>query len=205
MIAEEQVSTLERINTIAFRYLLEKGYEATNMRTISDEVGIKASSLYFYYKSKKEMFIHIYNSIYEGQLQRIKKSINLNKDLSSEEQLYLIFKNGITACVHNSAPYRFILRYQLFPAEELPEESRNLLYSWLGEELQLLKPIIQEYMQSKHYSAIYNEELLFHRFKMFQNSIINEMIISGIAVEEEILDFYWNRIWNDRDSRKQDI
>jgi AcrR family transcriptional regulator len=50
-------STKDKISYVAFKLFLEKGYEATNMREISNEVGIKASSLYFYYESKQELFL----------------------------------------------------------------------------------------------------------------------------------------------------
>ena len=48
--------TRERILNTALEMFSEKGYSAVSMRDISAAVGIRASSLYYYFKGKQDIF-----------------------------------------------------------------------------------------------------------------------------------------------------
>ena len=50
------IETKEAIMNTALKMFSEKGYAAVSMRDISGEVGIRASSIYYYFKSKQDIF-----------------------------------------------------------------------------------------------------------------------------------------------------
>ena len=194
---ESEETTLTLIDKVAFTLLLEKGYEGTNMRKISEEVGIKASSVYFYYKSKKDIFISIYGKLFDDQINSIKNVIMINKGVSIREQLYLIFRNGIKNCINNSAPEKFILRYRIFPTEDIVYESRIIYENAMEKEFQILQSIFEEYIKLYSKNSDINEKYIFNQFKNFQNIMIYQMILSGLSVKDEEIQKQWNKFEND--------
>lgn len=63
------MSTKEEIIKAATRLFAEKGYEGMTMKEIANEVGIKPPSVYAFFKSKEDVFMHIYNDILMGHLE----------------------------------------------------------------------------------------------------------------------------------------
>lgn len=185
--AEKGITTLDRINQIAFIHLLEKGYEGTNLRKISDEIGIKAASLYFYYKSKKDMFMAIYASILEGQLTLMREIIDLNKDLSYQEQLFLIFRSGIKSCINNCVIHKFIMRYRVFAPSEVVTEAREIYKSYQTEEFELLSPLMQQCISQSVSYTDRDLDFLYHNFRQLQDNVIYEMILSGLVIKDEAI------------------
>lgn len=49
------MNTKERIMDVALHMFSEKGYEATSIRNICSEVGIKESTLYYHFKNKQDI------------------------------------------------------------------------------------------------------------------------------------------------------
>ncbi|MFA9463794.1 MAG: TetR/AcrR family transcriptional regulator [Velocimicrobium sp.] len=190
-----EFSTEQKIREVAFRDFLEKGYEATNLRDISKEVGIKASSIYFYYKSKKDLFVKIYDSICYEQMEKIKKIVELKEGLPAKEVLYLVFLNRLQTCINYSAPFKFLLRYRLFPADELQNETRDRYKNWQDEEFNVLQPIIVSCIASNDINQRINEKVFFQKYKRLENEHINEMLIAGIVIAEDEIESNWKNFW----------
>lgn len=49
-------NTKDRILEISLKLFSDKGYAALSMRDLSEAIGIRASSIYYYFKSKQEIF-----------------------------------------------------------------------------------------------------------------------------------------------------
>ncbi len=185
-------STLERIDRIAFVHLLEKGYEGTNMRTISGEIGIKASSLYFYYKSKKDMFLAIYDQILKDLLSSLNNIIESNHELAPIEQLFFVFQNGINSCLSNYAAHKFILRYQVFAPDEIALEAREIYKAYHAKELEVMTPILERSFAQNGTNSGSDMGLLHNKFRQLQSNMIYEMILTGIAMKEDDILQEWN-------------
>ena len=195
-VAENTETTLELINKVAFTYMLEKGYEGTYMRKVSDEVGIKTASLYFYYKSKKDMFLTILNKIFEDQYEAKKDVLKRNQDLPPRDQLFIVFRSIINACTFNSDTYKFIIRYRFFPEEEIRDESRMLFEQWFNEEFDLMMPILLQSIATYPELKDTDIQWIYHQYQKLQNSIICEILISGLAIKEEEIIFSWDKFWD---------
>lgn len=48
-----------------YRLVAEKGYDKTSIGQISEEIGIKKASIYYYFKSKEDIFIQLVKKLYE--------------------------------------------------------------------------------------------------------------------------------------------
>ena len=55
----EQPAARTRILDIAAAMILERGYDATSLRQLADEVGMKAGSLYYHFSSKEQLLTAI--------------------------------------------------------------------------------------------------------------------------------------------------
>lgn len=109
------LSTNDKIKYVAFKLFLEKGYEATNIREICREVGIKPSSLYFYFKSKQELFFRIYDEVWEDKIRFIESIEDLKQDIPPDIKLYTLFKSIIEYCSKDISKQKFLLRSPLHP------------------------------------------------------------------------------------------
>jgi AcrR family transcriptional regulator len=85
----------EKILQISTKWLIKKGYCGTSMSIIAKECGIHKSSLYHYFESKEALVL----LIVENQIQNLKKSFGVNKNLKNKkltdyffEELYNYFE-----------------------------------------------------------------------------------------------------------------
>lgn len=193
---KNQLTTKEAIADIAFRYFLEKGYEATNLRKISDEVGIKAASIYFYYSSKKELFNEIFNEHCQQILEPVKHQL-LEETGEAVVRLKNVFIAGIKTSMENNASYRFWIRYLMFPPEELLMDIRHHNEQWQDKEYELCKKLLTECINGYKLVGELEPKLLFSQLKRYQRSIIFEILITGIAADHETIDYHWNRFWKE--------
>ncbi len=59
-------STRERILEVALRLFTEKGYDATSLREISEELGVTKAALYYHFRTKEEILSSLMASLEEG-------------------------------------------------------------------------------------------------------------------------------------------
>ncbi|MCG8327694.1 MAG: TetR/AcrR family transcriptional regulator [Chitinophagales bacterium] len=92
-------STKENIRSCAARLFRKKGYKATSMRDIAEEVGIKAASIYNHISSKQELFSELLLQV-AHLFTKGMKDINTSS-LSAEEKLEKL----IALHIHLTAEY----------------------------------------------------------------------------------------------------
>lgn len=189
-------TTNDKIRYVAFRFFLEKGYEATNIRDICKEVEIKASSLYFYYKSKEELFFSIYDEIWEEKIKYLEDMEELRRDISPDIKLHIIFKKLMEYTLRDFTRQKFMIRYHLFPAVDISNGIREKLKYWGTKENEIILDIFKQcidcnILDSKRESIDYLQE-----FKDVINTQIIEMIISNIKISSPKIDMLWMRFWN---------
>ena len=74
-----------KIKEISLKLFALKGYEATTMRDIANEVGIKAPSIYSHYTNKQTIFLELVDDLFK---QFTWESIDINK-LSKQDNFNL--------------------------------------------------------------------------------------------------------------------
>lgn len=58
-------TTKNKIVATMYDLVAEKGYDKTSIGQISDSIGIKKASVYYYFKSKEEIFLQMVQELYE--------------------------------------------------------------------------------------------------------------------------------------------
>lgn len=70
-----ELTTEARILKVASRLFYERGYKATTMRALAEQVGIKGSSIYNHFSDKQAILVRIsldgMREFYEGALERV--------------------------------------------------------------------------------------------------------------------------------------
>ena len=187
-------STRDRIFYSSFKLFLENGYEATNIRDICKEVGIKASTLYFYYKSKQDLFFYIYDGICLDYIKYIQDIEGLKQDISVKEKLYILLKQKIEYYVLDISKRKFILRYHLFPPEEISNVIREKYKFYNSEENKI---ILDSISNSQHKNEFINQNIddYLMQYKKLENHLVYEMIISNIKINDEVVRKLWDMLW----------
>lgn len=188
-----QVKTIELIREVAFRHFLEKGYEAANLNKIASEVGIKTASLYFYYNSKKDLFLDIINRAITRQLEMLVEISQPKQQMVAMEKLHQIYIKCVEDGQNNCIEYRLILRNRLFPAEELCEEIKNIFLIWQEKELSILEPLIANSINAQDEESQKQIKMIYYQFKKSLYSVIYGVIISGVAVKKEEVEGQWTQ------------
>ncbi|MPW27301.1 TetR family transcriptional regulator [Alkalibaculum sp. M08DMB] len=185
--------TNSKIRDVAFKLFLEKGYEATNIRDICKEVNIKPSSLYFYYKSKEELFINIYDDIWIGKMDYLKSLIVLEKD-NTKMKLYYLYKEMISYYSDNIVQQKFLLRYHLFPPRELLESISAKYKTWIFKENKVKFELVTKFLDVDRLGEI-NPGNYLDEYKRFEYSQLTNMVITNIKMSDKEIDTLWSKFW----------
>ena len=80
------MTTREQIIEAAAQLFAEHGYEGMTLKAIAQKVGIKAPSIYAYYKNKEDVLLHIYKNVLRSHYQLASDNAQLNDTLSVKQQ-----------------------------------------------------------------------------------------------------------------------
>lgn len=183
-------TTSDRIFYISFKLFLENGYEATNIRDICNEVGVKASTIYFYYKSKRDLFFYIYDEICSDYINYLRNIEQLNKGISIKKKLYLLLKKKIEYYITDMSRRKFILRCHLFPPEEISNIIREKYKFYANEENKITLDIIGNLqLENKFINENIDSYLL--KCKKLENHLVYEMMVYNTKISDEAIIKLW--------------
>jgi AcrR family transcriptional regulator len=186
-------ATRDRIFYTSFKLFLETGYEATNMRDICNEVGIKASTVYFYYKSKQNLFFYIYDNICMDYLKHIQSIKELSFNIPLKEKLYTLLMKKIEYYASDISKRKFILRYHLFPPEEISKVIREKYKYYINEENKI---ILEGLNNSVNLNNFYDKiDKCLIEYRKLENHLVYEMITSNVKIEDEYARKLWDINW----------
>lgn len=105
---------------------IEEGYEDVTFQKIADRCGITRTTLYIYFKNKREVFLWSIKQLTENLEQKILQIIS-NKESSSVECLHRMFDTILNECEENDKLFKILLVYlvQLQKSGADPEERVN--------------------------------------------------------------------------------
>jgi len=188
--------TNDTIRYVAFRLFVEVGYEATNIRDICEEVNIKPSSLYFYYKSKEDLFLSIYDEIWEDKIRVLNSAAELDNNFSPNMKLYNLYKRVMNYYSENIVKMRFLLRYHLFPPKDVADIVRDKYREWSNKEDSIIEEIIKQCIERNILPKERDLSDYVYEYKLFERGQMIEMIISNIKKSDREFDKSWLRFWN---------
>lgn len=188
--------TNDMIRYVAFKLFVEIGYEATNIRDICEEVDIKPSSLYFYYKSKEDLFFSIYDEIWEDKIKVLSSVAELEHNLPPNMKLYNLYKRVMDYYSENIIKMKFLLRYHLFPPKDVVDIIRDKYRGWSNKEESIIEEIIKQCIERNILPKKRDLSDYVQEYKMFEKGQMVEMIISNIKKSDREFDKSWLRFWN---------
>ena len=200
MVLKINKNTEERIQSIAFKDFLEKGYEESNVRDICKKVDIKASSLYYYYTSKIDLFFHIYDNICKENLRYRNDLANANYYSSPMQRLGELYKGMIRYYSNDIVKQKFLLRYQLFPPEEISYLLHEKYRFYSNEENNIILHLINLCMKSDLLNGNMKPLESLQIYKKNEKMQMIEMITYGTKMSNAELDLSWIKIWNSMNS-----
>lgn len=82
-----------RIKEAALRLFALNGYEATTMREIGKEVGIRASTIYSHYDSKEQIFLEVIHDLLKNfTWEHLNVSSISDEDFNLRDILFKVFE-----------------------------------------------------------------------------------------------------------------
>ena len=155
--------TKQRILREALRLFSQKGYDAVSVEQIADAVGIKAPSLYKYYKSKQDIFDAIFGET---------------------AKRYGAFTESIS--VHMGDSDQDLAVFGAITADTLAEKVRSLIAYSLHDEFvsQLRRLVTIEQFRSPELSARYSQRYV-AQIQNYHKGLFQRMIAAGVMVDED--------------------
>ncbi len=116
----------QEILTKAFDLFIEEGYEDVTFQKIADRCGITRTTLYIYFKNKREIFLWSIKQL-TSRLEENLLAIIKDTSINSVETLKLIFISILDECEHNERLFKILLIYliQLQKSGDEPSERIN--------------------------------------------------------------------------------
>lgn len=156
------MTTKERIIEEALSLFSTKGYDGTSIKNIADRVGIKDSSLYKHFRSKKEIFDTIVTEM-SVRMERMSKEFGLPDEKNLEEAADL---------------------YGQFTPEMLAELSRKIFLYYLKDEFaaRFRRMLVIEQYCSRDIYGIYRQ-IFMDAAITYQAALFGEMTRQGVFRE----------------------
>jgi TetR/AcrR family transcriptional regulator, cholesterol catabolism regulator len=128
----------EEITQAAVRLFEKKGYHATSVQDIADEVGLQKGSLYHYISSKEDLLMQLAHrsiSDFNLRMERI-----LESDLTAEQRLLKAIENHVNYVTQNVQLTTVLLR----EAFSLGEDQHKVIQDATDKYLNLWTRLIEE-------------------------------------------------------------
>lgn len=156
------MTTKEKIIDEALTLFSTKGYQGTSVKNIADAVGIKDSSLYKHYKSKKEIFDTIVLEMSE-RMEGMSKGLGLPDEKNMEKAA---------------------LEYGQLTAEGLWELSKNIYLYYLKDEFaaRFRRMLTIEQYRDREIYEVYRK-IFMEDSIVYQTALFEEMIQQGTFID----------------------
>lgn len=184
---------IEKIKQVAFSSFLEIGYEATTVRMLCNQAEIESPTLYYFFKSKKGLFMSLRNDLVEEYSSMV-KGLNLEKCVNPEAALKKYFKFCMNYALGNNAKTRFYLRYRLFKPAELKSEIDQYIDESNKEKQELYLKYLKELIETGNIN--YSLEQIFHKFTNFINNSTFNIIFNSWEPSDEEINKEWDKFSN---------
>ncbi len=96
----------------ALDIFVEEGYEDATFQKIADRCGITRTTLYLYFKNKREIFVWSIKQLTDS-VERYLREVMSNANLSYPERLELVMFTIIDKCTENRKLFNVVLTYLL--------------------------------------------------------------------------------------------
>lgn len=139
--AQERLARMELILDSAEKLFVEKGYSETSINDIAAEADFSRTSIYQYFNSKEEIYLHILERYTDPLTERLRKATAAEPTVPDKIRAFLEELKRMKHEKSNFFELYFIQRHQVEP--RLPEQLRTQL----NEKRRRLENVFREFYQ----------------------------------------------------------
>ncbi|RQD71006.1 MAG: TetR/AcrR family transcriptional regulator [Tindallia sp. MSAO_Bac2] len=176
------------------RLFNEKGYEATTIRDICNEIGITAPSFYYYFDSKELLYMQMIKESEALHQQVIDEAIESCPSQIAEERLQYIYKALLDYYRNQKEEYTFLLRNVLFPVASMRERIQEMHMTWRKQYAEKISEFVAGSQKKKMPKSDIKDILeAFHRFV---TGYVLQLISGQLELSEKHAEASWEFFWN---------
>jgi AcrR family transcriptional regulator len=179
------------VYTVAARLFARKGFHATRMQDIADELGMQKGSLYYYFDSKDELL----NELVTGSVQEAQNSLQaiLNSDRSPPQKLALAVAEHLRILQLN-ADLHLINAQEILMS--LDEETAVTTKTLLKDYENIWNAIVQEGISSGDFRSDLDQKIIIKALLGLCNSTLTWFEPDGRLTSQQIAQIFTELIIN---------
>ncbi|AEQ52686.1 TetR/AcrR family transcriptional regulator [Pelagibacterium halotolerans] len=175
--------SMQRITEAAFRLFVVRGYEATTLQQIADEVNMTKGAIFFYFQSKENLLLHLLASAEEAVVSTFIEKVD-SSNASPSERIVDFFHHGARQGLE--APYRLLCLIQI-----------SIVFS--GQDNEIGRRVTDIYRRIyEHLTGIVEEG---QKVGAFNNDIKPSEFVSMIVAMHDGMMLEWQRRGGEIDGR----
>lgn len=152
-------NNMENIKAKALSLFVNYGYESTTIRMICDEVGLSVAGVYVHFKSKKDIFITLFDECIKQYLAYVTTYWKMHATRSHENKIVIIFKAFCMYSLENKEAYAFLIRNSHCTPIDIESEIRNKVEKWHKAINELFNDVFQEFVENYNTKFESKEEI----------------------------------------------
>lgn len=180
----------QRIKQAALILFAQRGYEGASLADIIEDVGIKKSSIYNHYKSKDDLFLSVYESCVNEEIQVTKDFFNkhlTNETLLPTLKAYIEFHSHRIKHIPSA---HFLFRFIIFPPHHLQDALLEKSESYFEK---LTAQFIESLNTTKQFQAFTKEQAtnFVNLYLVILQGIRLDSLTGGGYCTEQRLEIAW--------------
>lgn len=189
------MNKMDEIKSAALHLFATKGYTSTSMQEIADLVNLNKASLYFYIKSKKELYLLVIEEQFNEYMSAVKGMFSSSNDTSVEVLLYQTVREILK---HTSLEGLLLWKRTMIMAvseidEDIVQPLRKIVYSFD----QHIFNVLNEFVSSKGLKVEEEKTTQFvTAFYIFLQSLLDWRLLNPNADIEKEVPILWDAFWN---------
>jgi len=131
------------IEDVALGLFASEGFEAASLGKIAEAVGIRKPSIYAHFRSKEDLFLHVFKQSLRRKRHMLLRHILEDRDRPFEE-IFLTLTERLMHDYESDAQTRFLLRMSYFPPSSLHDPVMELMGPFFTKAEQLLTSLLEK-------------------------------------------------------------
>lgn len=183
--------TAKKIQETALKYFSEKGYEATTLADIAQEIGIKKPSIYAHYDSKMTLFMSIVADAVADYRQCWRNALAATAGLPADERLYALFSQVAHYFIDDKIKMSFWVRLWMFAPAECRSDILGSLKHMNGEFIREIAAIFEQGISRNLLRPNPPEEMAHAYFCLLDGYLMRSICYQDFNYKESLL-----QLWN---------
>lgn len=189
------MNKMDEVKSAALTLFAVKGYAATSMQDIADAVGLNKASLYFYTKSKRELYL----AVVTQQLELLEAAIQKNFIAFKDEPLDVLLFQACKAIIVRPSLESILLwkRMHIKLASEIDSDFKRALQRIVADNHQSIRNFVNAFIVAKELCI--DEERISRfviAYETFVQGVLDWRLLNEGADIGPSIRAIWDDFWN---------